>query len=74
MQMADKLKLIAHRWSLPVLDIFYESDLHPEFSYCRSVTFSKDDGSGCHPDEVGHAILAPKFKMFVSSLLKSKMY
>ena len=34
-----------------------------------SLAYSKDGGSGTHPDETGHKIIAPRFKGFLETLL-----
>lgn len=60
---------ICKRRSIPCLDLFHCSNLNPNSSEVRAAAYSKDEGSGVHPDETGHKIIAPRFKAFLETLL-----
>lgn len=60
---------ICNRWGIPCLDLYHCSNLRPWEAAFRAAAYSKDDGNGVHPDETGHAIIAPRFESFVESLL-----
>ena len=64
----EALKEIAGEYSIPVLDLYYGSNLRPWDPTFRDLYYKHDDGSSVHPDEDGHKILANKFKMFIQSL------
>lgn len=55
--------------SIPCLDLFHCSNLNPNSATVRAIAYSRDDGGGTHPSEVGHAIIAPRFLAFLESLL-----
>ena len=55
--------------SIPVLDLYRCSNLHPDNETFRTLAYSKDDGNGVHPDETGHKIIAPQFETFLNKLL-----
>ena len=59
------------RKSIPVLDLYRESNLHPDNATFRQLAYSRDDGGGVHPDENGHKIIAPMFEAFLYKLLLS---
>lgn len=63
------LKTIAQNWSVPCMDLFYESNLRPWVASFRARAYTKDGNSGVHPDETGHKIIAPRFEAFLSKLL-----
>ena len=63
------LKSICERRSIPFLDLWHCSNLRPWDADFRLVAYSKDGGSGTHPDENGHKLIAPRFEWFLSSLL-----
>lgn len=65
----EMLKAICKRRSIPFLDLWRESNLRPWDADFRQLAYSKDGGSGTHPDETGHAIIAPRFKAFLESLI-----
>ncbi len=69
MLMCDAIIAIAKKNSIPVLDLYRESNLHPDKEVCRNLTYSRDDGAGVHPDETGHRIIANRFKIFIESIL-----
>ena len=60
---------ICNRWGIPCLDLYHCSNLRPWDSTFRAAAYSKDDGGGVHPDETGHALIAPRFEWFLDSLL-----
>ena len=63
------LKDICEMRGIPFLDLFHCSQLRPWEESYRSLAYSKDDGGGTHPDETGHAIIAPEFEAFLDRLL-----
>lgn len=65
----EALKEICKRYSVPVLDLYHCSNLRPDDAAFRAAAYSKDDGNGIHPDEVGHALIAPHVQSFLESLL-----
>lgn len=66
---ADLLESICKRWSIPFLNLYYESGLRPWSAAFRALAYTHDDGNGVHPDETGHAILAPKFEQFIAEII-----
>lgn len=54
---------------IPYLDLYHCSNLHPSDVNFRPLAYSKDDGNGVHPDETGHAIIAPRIRQFLFSLI-----
>ena len=67
--MCDAIIQVAKRWSIPVLDLYRCSNLHPNIEACRNATYSRDGGGGVHPDEVGHKIIANRFTEFIKSII-----
>ena len=65
----ELLEKICKRRSIPFLNLYYESNLRPWDSTFRALAYSKDGGNGVHPDETGHALIAPRFEVFLDSLL-----
>lgn len=65
----DALKTICENRSIPFLDLYHCSNLRPWTAEGREACYSKDEGGGCHPDETGHKIIAPRFEGFLDSLL-----
>lgn len=63
------LKAVCERRSVPFLDLYTESGLRPWDTNVQAQAYSKDRLPGVHPDETGHAILAPKFEAFLEKLL-----
>ena len=55
--------------SIPCLDLYHCSNLRPWDEDFRALAYSRDDGSGVHPDENGHAMLAPRIKAFLDTLI-----
>ena len=66
---AEALKEICALQGIPFLDLFHCSGFRPNDAVYRNAVFSKDDGNGVHPDENGHAIIAPKIKTFLDTLI-----
>lgn len=60
---------ICKKRGLMFLDLYHCSELRPWQSSYLPLAYSKDGGGGTHPDETGHAIIAPKFQGFLDSLL-----
>lgn len=54
---------------IPCLDLYHCSNLHPSDVNFRPLAYSKDDGDGVHPDETGHALIAPRIRQFLFSLI-----
>ena len=65
----NMLKKICERRSIPFLDLWRCSNLRPWDSDFRTLAYSKDEGSGTHPDENGHLLIAPRFEGFLDTLL-----
>ena len=65
----EALRLCCERQSIPFLDLYHYSGMRPWDASFEALTYTKDSLYGVHPDETGHAILAPKFKAFLESLL-----
>lgn len=69
------LKDICRRKSIPVLDLFYESNIRPWYPEANEALFSKDtkfdDGTphGTHPNDKGHKLIASRVKEFLRSLI-----
>ena len=59
---------ICRRRSIPCLDLFHCSNLNPNSAEVRTLAYSKDNGGGVHPDELGHKLIAPRFKAFLETL------
>ena len=56
---------------IPCLDLYHCSGLRPWEASYRELVYSKDEGNGVHPNELGHKILAPHFEAFLDTLLLS---
>ena len=65
----NALRLCCERRSIPFLDLYHASGMRPWDSNFEELTYTKDNLHGVHPDETGHAILAPKFEAFLDSML-----
>lgn len=57
--------------SIPVLDLYRCSNLHPNDATFRSLAYSHDEGNGVHPDETGHKLISGMIENFVKSLILS---
>lgn len=66
---ADLISEICRNRSIPCLDLYHCSNLRPDDTEFRKLAYSKDEGSGVHPDETGHKIIASRFEHFLDSLL-----
>jgi lysophospholipase L1-like esterase len=66
---SNALKTICEYRSIPFLDLYHCSNLRPWTQEGRQACYTKDNGNGVHPDESGHKLIAPRFKVFVESLL-----
>jgi len=63
------LKSVAERRGIPFLDLFHLSGFRPNDANYRNLVFSKDDGNGVHPNEVGHRLISSHFYNFLNSLI-----
>lgn len=63
------MKTICENRSIPFLDLYHCSNLRPWTEEGRAACYTKDDGNGVHPDEKGHALIAPRFKAFLEMLI-----
>lgn len=68
-QYSNAIVEICKNRGIPCLDLYNCSGLRPWEKTFRELAYSKDNGSGTHPDETGHAIIAPRFEAFLDSLL-----
>ena len=66
-QYCEMLKTIAERRSIPVLDLFHRSNLHPNDSDFRDEFYSNADG--VHPNDAGHAKIAPMIEQFLRRII-----
>ena len=69
----EGLRQICYNKGIPFLDLYHCSNLRPWDATARDLFYSKDVvggvNAGCHPDEAGHKMFAPKIKNFIESLL-----
>ena len=65
----DALESICMSRGIPFLNLYYCSGLRPWDEAYKAIAYSKDDGNGVHPDENGHALIAPRFKAFLETLI-----
>lgn len=63
------LKEICELRGIPFLDLYHLSGFRPNDETYRNLVFSKDDGNGVHPNEVGHKIISSHFYHFLESLI-----
>lgn len=68
-QYANLIVEICRRRSIPCLDLFHCSNLNPNSEQVRNLAYSRDNGNGVHPNELGHALIAPKFQAFLETIL-----
>ena len=59
---------ICNKRSIPVLDLFHNSNLHPNDSGFRTEFFA--DADGVHPNNKGHAKIAPMIYEFLNKLVE----
>lgn len=71
---SDAIVAICKIRGVPCFDLYYCSNLHPSNPTFRELAYSKDEGNGVHPDEVGQKIIAPRFLAFLDSLLLPTIY
>lgn len=66
----DSLEGVCELRGIPFLDLYRCSGLLPWDESFREVAYTRDpDGVGCHPDENGHKMIAPRFYAFLKSLI-----
>lgn len=65
----NALKEICIMRGIPFLDLFHCSGFRPNDENYRNLVFSKDDGNGVHPNELGHKIIASHIKVFLETLI-----
>lgn len=65
----NALKNICYNRGIPFLDLYHNSGLRPWEESYRELVYSKDDGNGVHPNEIGHKLIAPRFKSFLEQLI-----
>lgn len=65
----NALKDICFLRGIPFLDLFHCSGYRPNDEKYRSLVFSKDDGNGVHPNELGHELIAPRFRAFLEEII-----
>ena len=66
---SNLLVAICKRRSIPCLDLFHCSNINPNSAEVRQILFSKDEGGGVHPNELGHKMIASHFKQFIETLI-----
>lgn len=64
---SEAIVKICNRRGVPCLDLYHCSNLHPSDPTFNALAFANADGT--HPNNVGHAIIAPRIQSFVESLL-----
>lgn len=69
------IKEIAKRYSIPVLDLYTESNMRPWDATFRANYYLENgvQDSGTHPSSAGHARFAPKVVKFVESILEQNL-
>lgn len=66
---SNAILAICKRRGIPCLDLFRCSNLFPDNETFRSLVYSNDGGSGVHPNETGHKMIASQFYSFLQSLI-----
>ena len=66
---ADAIVEICRQRGIPCLDLYHTSSLRPWDEQFQLLAYSRDEGNGMHPDENGHALIAPKFAAFLENFL-----
>lgn len=69
--MAQAQAEICCRRGIPYLDLYHCSGLRPWDETFRELAYSKDNGDGTHPDEVGHAMIAPQIQAFLEGAVQT---
>jgi lysophospholipase L1-like esterase len=64
---AAAIVTICKNRGIPCLDLYHCSGLRPWDSTFKSLAYANADG--VHPNNVGHALIAPKFQAFLDTLL-----
>jgi lysophospholipase L1-like esterase len=65
---ANIIKEVAAYYAIPVLDLYYGSNLRPWDNTFKNLYYKHDDGNSVHPDEDGHKMISNKIKVFIESL------
>ena len=60
---------ICEKRGIPFLDLFHNSGLRPWEAAYRTLVYSKDNGMGIHPNEIGHKIISSHIESFLDTLL-----
>ena len=68
-QYTQLLKEICNDRGIPFLDLYHSSGLRPWEADYRTLMYSRDEGSGTHPDENGHKLFYPQIREFLKSLI-----
>lgn len=67
-ELVNNIKELAYKFSLPVLDLFNESNLRPWNEHNKVFYFSYDgsyqNADGLHPNDNGHALISNKIQKF----------
>ena len=63
----DAIVTICKNRGIPCLDLYHCSGLRPWDSTFKTLAYANADG--VHPNNVGHALIAPKFQAFLDALL-----
>ena len=64
---SEAIVKICNRRGVPCLDLYHCSNLHPSDASFNAIAFYNADGT--HPNNVGHAIIAPRIEAFLDSLI-----
>lgn len=72
-QLSECIKEISHKFGIPVLDLYKESNLHPWISANNTMYFAYQNdgvsaGDGLHPNDKGQKLIGDKIKNFINSL------
>jgi len=62
---------ICKNHGIPCLDLYHCSSLRPWEASYRELCYSKDEGHGTHPNELGHKILSSHFEAFLETLIST---
>jgi lysophospholipase L1-like esterase len=66
----ELLREICRLRGIPFLDLFHCSGFRPNNAEYRELVFSRDPvGNATHPNEIGHKLIAPRFKAFLETLI-----
>lgn len=70
-QVADLIIAICEKYSIPVLDLYRESNLYPWITAANQYYFtapSNTEPDGLHPNDNGHKLMAHKIREFMEGL------